>query len=398
MRLRFKIFILMLVKMFGAIIAPLFSTQKNKIIFCSWDGNGRFYSCSPKYIYKEFIKINKKFTSSLDIIWIIGDNDNIDIDTFPSNVRFVKRKSLSFIYHTLRCRVYVTNTGFPVYIPFKKNRYVINTWHGGGAYKKVGIDTSARYKSHPYVVKTKNRLTSLWLSSSKYFTEQVIRQSMCYKGEVLEIGLPRNDILMENKKLESISSRIKKQLNIDNTKKILLWAPTYRGATKKLNDNKFIEDFDLERCLIELKKKFNESFCVIYRSHQYSKKYKNNKLDIIDGNIVCDMQELLCAADVLITDYSSSMWDFSLTGKPGFLFTPDVEHYIKERGFYTDIKTWPYSYAKTNDELMSDIDSYDKKISAKKIQKHYDILCGCESGYASKTAARKIYDIIIEEI
>jgi CDP-glycerol glycerophosphotransferase len=67
-----------------------------------------------------------------------------------------------------------------------------------------------------------------------------------------------------------------------------------------------------------------------------------------------EMQELLCMADVLITDYSSSQWDFALTGKPGFLFTPDLDYYQHEdRGFYTPIDDWPFPYAKTNEELSN---------------------------------------------
>jgi CDP-glycerol glycerophosphotransferase len=100
-------------------------------------------------------------------------------------------------------------------------------------------------------------------------------------------------------------------------------------------------------------------------------------------------------ADVLITDYSSSQWDFALTGKPGFLFTPDLDYYQHEdRGFYTPIDDWPFPYAKTNEELSNLIICFDEDKHRAKVQRHLDLLESCEDGHATE----KICDIIMKQL
>lgn len=84
----------------------------------------------------------------------------------------------------------------------------------------------------------------------------------------------------------------------------------------------------------------------------------NNAANYIDASNYPDMQELLYAADVLITDYSSSMWDFSLTRRPCFLYATDLNYYDLDRGFYSDIHTWPYPLAESNSALIKNIKQF----------------------------------------
>ena len=102
------------------------------------------------------------------------------------------------------------------------------------------------------------------------------------------------------------------------------------------------------------------------------------------------MQELLLISDVLITDYSSSIWDFSLTGKPAFLFTPDLDAYTGERDFYTPIDSWPYPYSEDMDGFVKLIEAYDAQASEEKIRAHHQKLGNCESGAAAKACADRI--------
>lgn len=105
-----------------------------------------------------------------------------------------------------------------------------------------------------------------------------------------------------------------------------------------------------------------------------------------------DMQELLLVADVLITDYSSCMWDFSLTGKPCFIYAADSEQYISERDFYTPMASWPFSIALNNEELRQNILNYNEKAYRQKVKKHHERMGICESGHASELVADAIYD------
>lgn len=94
------------------------------------------------------------------------------------------------------------------------------------------------------------------------------------------------------------------------------------------------------------------------------------------------MQCLLSIADVLITDYSSSIWDFCITEKPGFIFCPDLHEYAYNRGFYTPMEKWPYEYAETIDDLCRVIASYDGNVNKKRIITHIKELGTYENGDA----------------
>jgi CDP-glycerol glycerophosphotransferase len=131
--------------------------------------------------------------------------------------------------------------------------------------------------------------------------------------------------------------------------------------------------------------------------HIFSNSLDREKIpaSAIDASKYDEMQELLCMADVFITDYSSSQWDFSLTRKPAFLFTPDLDYYLNEdRGFYTPIDDWAFPYAKSNEELANLIRYYNEELHLKKVQRHLDLLGSFEDGHATE----KVCDVIIKQI
>lgn len=105
---------------------------------------------------------------------------------------------------------------------------------------------------------------------------------------------------------------------------------------------------------------------------------------------MCLFHAKVSRADAFITDYSSSIWDWAMLRKPGFLFTPDLSDYEKDRGLYSPIETWPFPYAKTNEELEKLILDYDEKKADAKIQFHLDYTGSFETGNASKQTIEKM--------
>jgi len=105
-----------------------------------------------------------------------------------------------------------------------------------------------------------------------------------------------------------------------------------------------------------------------------------------------DMNELLYACDAVITDYSSLMWDFCLTKRPFFLYTPDLKKYTEERGFDKDIYTWGFPVCENNESLKDAISSFDNVDYANKMIKHQTDLISFEKG----TATNKTVDLIAE--
>ena len=105
-----------------------------------------------------------------------------------------------------------------------------------------------------------------------------------------------------------------------------------------------------------------------------------------------DMQELSCAADVMINDFSSSMWDFMLTGRPSFLFAVDLEHYVQTTQVYTPVSEWPFPKAVNNDQLEKNILTFDEEAYKLACEKHYKALGGCETGQATKLVCERIFE------
>ena len=103
-----------------------------------------------------------------------------------------------------------------------------------------------------------------------------------------------------------------------------------------------------------------------------------------------DMQELLAAADLLITDYSSCVWDYAFLKRPCFLFVPDKEEYIAKTGFYVSIEEWPFMKASNMEELVECMKQYDEQAAITEIEKHLKRLGSYESGACCKVLAEKI--------
>ena len=159
------------------------------------------------------------------------------------------------------------------------------------------------------------------------------------KNKIITTGHPRLDQFFYNEdKKNQIKQQIREKLNIPNNKKILLYCPTYRN-----NKQKHL-DCDLETTIESLNKKFGGDFLCICKLHPREKNTENlqsNKNIIILNNFIVDTHQLLLLADVLISDYSSVIFDFIFQPKPVFIYAPDLEQYKNGRGFYYPIETTP---------------------------------------------------------
>ncbi|MBQ2311749.1 MAG: CDP-glycerol glycerophosphotransferase family protein [Firmicutes bacterium] len=351
----------------------LFPIKRNRILFSAY--SGKSYSCNPKYITE---KLLEKDNGSLEIVWAFADiNGHSGLDSRIKTVRF---KSFRYLYYAMTAAVFIDNVESWSILPRRKGQYVINTWHGGGAYKGVGL---MRRDTDPGIDRnmlSKNERIDLYLSSSRAFTEMTLRSSFGYKGEVLECGMPRNDILLNYD--ADKARQIRERLSVEPDRKLVLYAPTFRA------DRSSVCVPDVPALISALKERFGGEWTVLYRAHYYTDPDTAGNGGMIDVSGWEDMQELLLISDVLITDYSSSIWDFSLLEKPGFLYVPDLSDYAGEREFYTPIGTWPYPYAQTMEELCGLIRSYDEDASLSRIRAHHKELQSTESGKASETAAQ----------
>lgn len=347
----------------------LFPVKQNRIYFSSDRGNTM--RCNPMYIYK-YMQNNSQ--SDYEYIW--GYIKNIDIKY--SNTIIVKPKSLKNIYYILTSKIIISNSGLGAYIPKRRNQCFINTWHGGGAYKKVGVESAATIPDAERKVNVIcAKQTNVFLSSSKKFTEVMSQSKLMPLKRFWECGMPRNDRLIQGDK--SAAVKVKKYYHIYADKKLILFAPTYRGAE---GDGYCDVEIAIERCLQAAQERFGGEWIFLMRKHLFVEKINQN--NCINTSDYPDMQELLLAVDIFITDYSSTIWDYSLLNKPGFLYTPDIDTYKKEVSFYTDPDTWAFPLAKTNDELIELIAQFDELSNSEKIKRHHDLLGNKESGKSTE--------------
>jgi CDP-glycerol glycerophosphotransferase len=324
----------------------------------------------------------------IEYIWCIDNRKS-----FPGcfkNIKLVKFHSFLYHYYILTSKVYFGNAGISVYLPIRKEQIVVNTWHGGGAYKKVGIADIKKDKTYTkFALNIATKELTYFISSCTRFSEVMGSDRFVNGKKFLSFGMPRNDIFFSPAKLQEIKAKVLDDLQINKDICVLLYAPTYRESIDNVVHSAGI---DIPMILEVLGKRFYKRFVCLYRRHPFFL-HKSNIADnqnVIDVSLWPDMQELLCASDVLITDYSSSIWDFSLTGKPCFLYMPDSDEYKTERGFYIPFDKLPFPCGRTNDELAKAILSFDARAYKNAIKEHHEDLGSYEKG----NACEKMYELI----
>ena len=342
--------------------------------------SGRQYSDSPRRISELLLREHPEIQQ----VWAFNEPEKFRF-LEETGIKVVKYKSLEYLYYVMTSKVYVDNAEFWSILKFRPGQMVLQTWHGGGAYKRVGghrIDVNRREQQH--AVEKMNKIT-LFLSSSKAFTDFVIRGAYQYKGEVLECGLPRNDDLL--KPDAAVSAKVRQALEIPENAKILLYAPTFRNS-----HSLDLYDVDFSRLKEALQARFGGEWVILLRMHYYlSDKAMSSALPFLrNATDYPDMQDLLLSADVLLTDYSSCMWDFSLLHKPCFLYARDIAEYRGERDFYTPIESWPFPLAANNDELEKVIAQFDESRYHETVLRHHRDLGSTESGTAAKQCVDRI--------
>jgi CDP-glycerol glycerophosphotransferase len=216
---------------------------------------------------------------------------------------------------------------------------------------------------------------------------ELIKRSFWYSGEILERGIPRNDIFFDTTRHNIIRQRISREYNIAQDSRIVLYAPTFRRSGT-------LEPYhiDWDKMRPALKRMLQcDNLTVIVRMHPNL----INKVDtsslvnyegVVDGTLYPDMQELLSASDLLITDYSSSMFDFSMQRRPCLLYATDIEQY--DRGYYYDFTKLPYPLARNQEELLRIISEFNSEEYGSRLADFLDNELGVvESGVAAKALA-----------
>lgn len=354
----------LIIRFFG-----IFPIDNKKILIINFYGKG--YSENPKYICEELLKYKK-----YKIYWAVSD---MKAD-FPTGIKKIKYNSIGYFFHVATSKLWISNVRLPYYFTKRKKQLYIQTWHGGLNFKKIEYDVietlSDYYKK---CIINDNKMIDYFISNSKWFENQ-IHNTFKSTAKILPYGFPKEDCLFIKEKSDSTF----KKYGIDNKKRIVLYAPTFRNSYEK---NPYNIDFD--KLINILNEVTSEEWVVAVKMHPNVQEYKElipfNK-NIIDVNDCQDTQKLVVCCDLLISDYSSVLFDGLIANVPTLIYANDIDEYLKERGLNFDIRNLPFplstntqelckiikdnylaKYKKDYNKFLKEVDFYSKGDSGKKI-------------------------------
>jgi CDP-glycerol glycerophosphotransferase len=243
-------------------------------------------------------------------------------------------------------RFVVTNYWLPGAFVRRPGQVVLQAWHGTPL-KLLGNDRPTHDQEPGYRAKTA-RQVSQWsfLVSQNEHSTATFRKAYGYTGKILEVGYPRDDVLVGDRAAaQAVAAR--RRLGISPTEKVILYAPTFRDGVGKM-----VRYLDHEAVVAAM----GRGTTLLIRGHANTIKHGGDVAGkgILDVTTYPEITDLYLAADVCITDYSSVMFDFSITGKPILFFVPDLEEYRETlRGMYFDLgEISPGPMLETNDEVV----------------------------------------------
>lgn len=369
----------------------VFPIKKNKIVISNFYGRG--FGDNGKYIAKELLSQSVDY----DIVWLTDKRD----DEMPDVIRISKylaRGSFSIktIYEEVTAKIWIDNCRKEPWVRKRKKQYYIQTWHGDFGPKRIerdAIDKLSDTTIHAAIRDSK--MVDLMVSGSKFKTKQY-ETVFWYDGKIAEIGSPRCDIIISNDFNQKVS--IKQKLGYNDCAKILMYAPTFRDGM--CEDLLSIFALPWESVLDALTKRFGGTWFGMLRLHPNLTKL-SDKLrlpeNVVNVSTYPDIQELLLVCDSLVTDYSSALYEFALTGKPGFIYATDITEYEKERDVYFSLRSTPFPVAQSKDELISNIIKFNEQIYNEQHRAFYSNVVGqVYSRNAAEAIADKIKTICIE--
>ncbi|MBF7042044.1 CDP-glycerol glycerophosphotransferase family protein [Campylobacter volucris] len=359
----------------------------NMILYESF--HGKSMSCNPYAIFLYLLK-QDEFKDYIHV-WVINNINNVKCKFKKmKNVIFIKRDSDLYLKYLASAKYLINNSTFPEYFIRKIDQLYLNTWHGIPL-KTLGKDIKDSFIEYKNVQRNFLHTTHLIAPSQHTMDITIKRHDIEFltSSKKYLSGYPRIDISLNQTKNEK--EELKSALEIPIDKKIILYAPTFRGSFYNAEDRSSEKVNELYN---KIKDNFDE-YCLIYRGH-YSIKSNISYENIIIPPVYIDTNELLGIVDILITDYSSVLFDFMSLSRPIIFFLYDYEEYKNNRGLYFDISEISQEYCVTTDDVINAL----KNINYSKISYSYDQIKDYyfvkEKGQATKLAVDFFFKDIIK--
>lgn len=384
----------------------IFTLDAERVVFCNVWG----YGDNPKWIAESYLRLLEEKGKKQKIYFItsgLPKSENMPIYKNEC-VQFLKTNSVKAIFVQATAGIWVDCNRKESYVKKRRGQLYIQTWHGGLPLKKIERDCkSVLSREYLAMAARDTAMTDIYISNSE-FCNELYRRAFGFKGRIFCFGTPRMDPLLkpDADRIEATRKLIFARLGFNGKRKIkqnsfdiCLYAPTYREDDSTAVRKSCEESQNL---VSALENRFGRRFVVVTRMHplamsrtsQQGNSYLSFEQDteyVADGNEFGDIYELMEASDVLITDYSNTLFEFAQAKKPVFLYAPDKEEYIQSRGLYFDYDSLPYPIAETREELAECILRYDEKKYLDAQSKFFEQFGLVETGHASEKIAKLIY-------
>lgn len=361
--------------------ARLRPIRNNLVVFSSF--YGRSVSDSPAAISEA---LHKKCPEA-EIVWLLKEPERVAL---PEGVHAVNIASKQRITTLMQAKVWVDNCRKGAHCK-RKGQFYLQTWHGF-ALKRIEKDAAdALPPDYPAYAKRDSAQCDLIVSNSR-FMSSIYRNSFWYDGAVAEFGSPRNDLFFRED--AALRKRVFDALSLSDDRRLVLYAPTFR-ASQSTEPYRL----DADGLLSALTRRFGGAWTLLVRLHpnvddRSGGLFAYDGERVIDATHYPDMAELMYAADALITDYSSCMFDFALSGRPVFQFATDIEDYKNDRNFYFPIDALPFDLCEDNAQLCAAVERFDAAAYQTRWNDFYEQNGICEDGNAAERCA----DWIIEKL
>ena len=351
---------------------------------------GKSYADSPKYIYEY---LAKNYPGKYKFIWVLNDPK----EKLPYEGIIVKRFTKKYAYYLAKSKYFVFNIRQPLWFRKREGQVFLETWHGTPL-KKLALDMDRMDMGGSTDIENYHeqfRVTCKdwdYLVSQNKFSTDIFRSCFAFKDRpILQIGYPRNDILINDNSPAKIRE-YKEKLGLPLDKKIILYAPTWRdNEYSEKGKYKFASKLDFDKA----KEKLSDEYIFIVKYHYLV----SDKIDwtpykgfVYTFDETKDIAWLYLVSDMLITDYSSVMFDYSILNRPMLFFAYDLEDYKENlRGFYFDfVNDIPGPISRDTDQLIKDIKEYNEDSWKEKYKNYHDKFNGIDDGHASQ----KVIDVI----
>lgn len=388
MRFFAKRFVIILYRIMCAVLP----VNKRRIVFDS--SLGKSYSGNPRHIFEYMVE--NGYQEKYECTWFYSNTPY----PIPGDGYQFRYGRFRYLYYMATAKIWIFDCRQPEWLIKRKNCFYIQTWHGTPL-KRLVLDMDDVFMMNESDIKTYQsgfvKNVQIWdfLISQNPFSSVTFQRAFAFERDMLEIGYPRNDILFSKNNEEDIAL-LKQRLGLPKDKKILLYAPTFRDDEFEENSSyKFSPklSFDL------LQEALKDDYILIVKYHYLIMDYIDwfpYKDFIYHFDQSDDIAELFLVSDMMITDYSSVMFDYSILRRPMLFYAYDLEKYKNElRGFYFDYEDEiPGPISADTETLIRDILQYDASVYEEKYEKFCRKYNPWDDGHASEKVVEMIEKIV----